>query len=150
MADIFIDVGAMTTSNDTTKVAVKYAPNAPKLMREGAVSAIGKGFTTEKGNNKEGYSFNAELTAITFGTVQDRPSVKCTVAGVINILPGPLLHRKVSGNTAIGVGGSSVTDRDVADCIQLALKDIVVKEVLPAVKDHHAKKPPPSARPRTP
>ena len=34
MPDIYVDVGPMSYNKDTTKVAVKYATTAQKLMRE--------------------------------------------------------------------------------------------------------------------
>jgi hypothetical protein len=134
MPDIYVDVGPMAYSKDTTKVASKYAVNAQKQMRDVAAKAIrsAPGFTMDKVGNPEGYSFNAKLTEITFGTYQGQPSVTCKVNGEVGTYPKPfMLTTSLSGSATVAGG---TTDRDVSDCIKEAMRATVEKRVIPYLR----------------
>ena len=134
MPDIYVDVGPMAYNKDTTKVAFKYAGGAQKQMRDAAIKAIRStpGFTPDKVGNPEGYSFNAKLTEITFGTHQGQPSVTCKLNGEVTTYPkAVMLSTSLSGSATV-VGGT--TDRDVEDCIKETMTATVKERVIPYLK----------------
>jgi len=134
MPDIYVDVGTMAYNKDTTKVAFKYAEKAQKQMRDAAIKAIrsAPGFTTDKVGNPEGYSFNAKLTEITFGTYQGQPSVTCKLNGEVTTYPKPkMLSTSLSGSATVAGG---TTDRDVEDCVKAAMTATMEKKVIPYLK----------------
>jgi hypothetical protein len=135
MPDIYVDVGPMDYSKDPTKIAAKYATKAKQQMRDAAAKAIrgAAGFTPDKvGSNPAGFSFDATLTEITFGTYQGQPSVTCKVTGVLATYPKKeVFGVNLTGNATVGGG---TTDRDVEDCIKAAIEASIVKRVIPALK----------------
>ena len=132
--DVYVDVGAMTYSKDTTKVAAKYAVMAEKLMKEAAVGAIhgSPGFTPYKVGNPDGYYLIAKLTEVSFGTYQGQPSVTSYLSGEVGTYPQPkMLTTSLTGKGMIGGG---TTDGDVAASIKEAMKTMVLKSVIPYLK----------------
>jgi len=134
MPDIYVDVGPMAYNKDTTKVAFKYAGGAQKQMRDAAIKAIrsAPGFTPDKVGNPEGYSFNAKLTEITFGTYKGQPSVTCKVNGEVTTYPTPKMLTTSLPGSATVAGGT--TDRDVEDCVKAAMTATVKERVIPYLK----------------
>jgi hypothetical protein len=134
MADIYVEIGPMSYSKDTTKVPVKYAVGSQKLMRDTATAVVRdtKGFTPDKDGNTEGYDVNLTLSDITYGTYQDRPSVTCHLTGVVSTYPAKkMLTNGLTGKGTVGAGGKTVNDGDVRASIEEAVKATFVKSVLP-------------------
>ena len=134
MADIYIDVGPMAYSKDTTKVAANYTAKAKQLMRDATIKAIraAAGFTPDKTGGSGGYYFDATLTEITIGTYQGQPSVTCKVSGVVATFPQRrMLTQSLAGKTTLAGGASA---RDVEDCIRTVMEETTKKEVIPFLK----------------
>ena len=138
MSDIYVTIGAMTHSDDTTKVPLNYRPLVSKTMK-GAVEAAltgAEGFTTAAPKNGEGYEISLTLNEIITGfTVQDRPGVKCNLNGTIFSVPAKLLITKsLTGTGTAGGAGTRITESDVEYCLTEAVKKTMAKSVLPTLK----------------
>ena len=134
MPDIYVDVGPMHYSKDTTKVASKYTVNAQKQMRDTAIKAIraAPGFTPDKVGNPVGYQIDATLNEIVFGTYKGQPSVTCKLSGTVSTYPqNQMLAKSLVGSATLA---GDTTDGAVGDCIKEAVKATMEKSVLPYLK----------------
>jgi hypothetical protein len=137
MADTYVEIGPMAYVKDTTKVPIKYATEAQKLMKEAATAAVraSVGFTPDKVGNPEGYWVDLTLSEIVFGPVQDRPGVTCKFVGTVATFPAKrVLTSTLTGKGMVGAGGKEVNDGDVRFAIQEGVKATIVKSVLPYLK----------------
>lgn len=139
MPDIYVTIGAMTHSDDTSKVPLSYRPLVSKTMKAAAAESLkgAEGFTTEAPKNGEGYEVSLTLTEIITGfTVQDRPGVKCNLNGTIFSVPAKLLITKsLTGTGTAGGAGTRITESDVEYCLTEAVKKTMTKSVMPKLKE---------------
>lgn len=138
MADIYVEIGPMAYIKDTTKVPIKYATEAQKLMKEAATAAVraATGFTPDKIGTPEGYWVDLTLSEIEFGPVQDRPGVTCRFVGTVATYPNKkVLTSTLTGKGMVGAGGKEVNDGDVRFAMQEGVKATMVKSVLPYLKN---------------
>jgi hypothetical protein len=147
MPDIFVVVGDMTHSSETSKVALNYRPIVKKTMTAAVADAIknASGFTTIPPDDGLGFRINLNLTEIKVGgVIQGRPAVTCNLVGSIASVPaGLLITKSLTGTATAGGSGTTITEGDVVYCITEAVKKTMVKSVLPHMKTLPKPQPPP-------
>lgn len=136
MPDIYIEVGEMHYNSDTSKVGFKYTKDAKATLLAAAVEAIRatKGYTPDPvGTTPAKFKFDGTLDEIVFGTYQGMPSVTCRIKGTVETSPGSNkeMTASVSGSSTVAGG---TTDKDVTDCMKMAMKKTVDERVIPYIK----------------
>ena len=139
MGDVYVQVGDMAYSKDTTKVPVKYAVNSQALMKEATTASLrgAKGLTPDKvvdpktKAEPKGFIVNFTLVAVNFVKVQGMDGVQCKLDGTVSSYPeNKLITQSLTGSATI----SGVGDNDVRDCIKIATTNAMVKSVIPTLQ----------------
>ena len=140
MPDIYVAIGEMTHSDETSKVPLNYRPLVSKTLKAAVADYLASkdaaGFTTTAPKDGKGYEISLTLNEIITGfVVQDRPGVKCNLSGAINAVPVRLLITKsLTGTATAGGSGTRLTGNDVEYCLTEAVKKIMAMSILPKLK----------------
>ncbi len=125
MGDIYVEIGPM----DSSKAPKEHAEKAKAAMQKAVANAVknASGFTTSKKGS--GYNIRLKIAELKV----EPKGVACKLTGELLRYPkAEMVSTSLTGNAKVDGGGNP--ERNVADCIDAVVGDMMTRNVIPTMK----------------